>query len=124
MSGRLSQLPTRGIPARLVKTLARIAGDFGAGVPVYPMLVLETATTKPWSSATFDGEIHRLELRLHGGAVEIGNALDRLIDRLPDAEFDLSGQFVADAKLLAFNLNPEPGVAVLSLIVEVMTVID
>jgi hypothetical protein len=121
MSARL--VPLRGTPARLVKALARLACGPGA-MPIFPMLIVEDITTKPWSSATFDGERHRIELRLHGSADEIGDALDRLIILLPDAEFDLPGEIVAQAKLVALCVDPDPNVAALALVVEILTVTD
>jgi len=123
MSAR-GQYFRRGSTGLLVKTIAQLVGDPGAVAPLYPMLMLESGTTRPWSSATFDGEHHRLELRLHGTAAAIGDALDRLVDGLPDAEFELPGQIVAEARLVAVGVDPDPAVAALSLVVEVITVVD
>ena len=123
MSARLG-FPLRGAVPLLVKQLSRLIGDSAGPVPLYPMLVVEAATTRPWSSATFDGERHRLELRLHGTAADIGDALERLLERLPDAEFDLPGQIVAEAKLVALGVDPDPAVAAVALTIEVLTVVD
>ena len=123
MSARLLLAP-RGIPARLVKTLARLIEDPAAPVPIYPMLVVEQVTSRPWSSATFDGERHRLDLRLHGDAPTVGDALDRLIAALPDAEFEIPGQIVAEARLVSLSVDPDPNVAALALVIEVLTVVD
>lgn len=123
MSARLLLAP-RGIPARLVKTLARLIEDPAAPVPIYPMLVVEQVTSRPWSSATFDGERHRLDLRLHGDAQTVGDALDRLIATLPDAEFEIPGQIVAEARLVSLSVDPDPNVAALALVIEVLTVVD
>lgn len=122
MSGRLLSL--RGTPARLVKALAQLVAEPATLTPMFPMLVVENVASRPWSSATFDGERHRFELRLHGNAVAVGDALDRLIELLPDAEFDLPGEIVAEAKLAAVRVDPDPGVAALALVVEVVTVVD
>ncbi len=50
---------------------------------------------RPWASITFAGARHRIELLFAGDeAVEAGEAL---IARLPDHEFAIPGQLVADA---------------------------
>lgn len=122
MSARL--LTLRGTPARLVKAFAQLAAGPATQAPMFPMLVVESVTSRPWSSATFDGERHRFELRLHGSAAAVGDALDRLIALLPDAEFDLPGEIVAEAKLVAVRVDPDPAVAALALAIEVVTVVD
>ena len=123
MSARLI-LPLRGTPGRLVKSLAALIGDPRAAVPMYPMLVVEGVISQPWSSATFDGERHRIDLRLHGSAAQIGEAIDRLIMLLPDAEFDLPGQIVAEAKLVTLGVDPDPCVVAATATIEFVTVID
>ena len=121
MSARLLLAPT-GVPARLVKALARLV----AARPdaLFPMLVVEAASVRPWSSATFDGERHRLDLRLLGSAVEVGDGLERLMAGLADLDFGLTGQIVAEAKLLAVGVDPDPLVVALTLAIEVLTVTD
>ncbi len=113
-----------GAPGRLVRQIAALIGPPASLVPMFPMLVVEGVTTRPWSSAPFEGERHRLELRLHGGATEIGAALDKLIELLPDAEFDLPGAIVAEAKLTSLRVDPDPAAAALALTIEVLTVVD
>ncbi|TRW17502.1 tail completion protein gp17 [Glacieibacterium frigidum] len=122
MSARL--LALRGTPARLVKAFARLAAPPDTATPMFPMLVVEAVTSRPWSSATFDGERHRFELRLHGDALAVGDALDRLIELLPEADFDLPGEIVAEARLASVRVDPDPGVAALALVIEVVTVVD
>lgn len=122
MSARL--LGLRGTPARLIRAFARLAAAPGGATPMFPMLVVEAVTSRPWSSATFDGERHRFELRLHGSAVAVGDALDRLIELLPDAEFDLPGEIVAEARLTSVRVDPDPRIATLALVIEVLTVVD
>lgn len=122
MSARL--LALRSTPARLVKAFARLAAVPDVTTPLFPMLVVEGVTSRPWSSATFDGERHRFELRLHGDAQSVGDALDRLLEQLPDAEFDLPGEIVAEARLASIRVDPDPGVAALALVIDVVTVID
>ncbi len=122
MSAPLS-LPVRGTPGRLVKSLAGLAAG-RTPAPLFPLLALEGVTSKPWSSATFDGARHRLDLRLHGSADEIGAALDRIVDGIAEHEFDLPGQIVASARLVGVSVDPDPMVVALALTVEVLTVLD
>ena len=50
---------------------------------------------RPWASATFSGTRHTIVLTFAGtDAIEAG---ERLIAALPDHEFDIPGQLVADA---------------------------
>ena len=65
-----------------------------------------------WASASFAGTRHRLELLFEGPeAVEAG---ERLIDALPDHEFAIPGQVVADAAVAEVHhaLLPSPRLAV------------
>lgn len=124
MSNRNASLLLGGTPGRLVRQLAALVAGAAEPVPMFPMLVVENVTTRPWSSATFVGERHRLDLRLHSDSDCIGTALDRLVELLPDAEFELPGQIVAEAKLTALRVDPDPAVAALALTIEVLTVID
>ena len=49
----------------------------------------------PWASITFNGTRHEIELMFDGAeAVEAG---ERFIEKLPDHEFAIAGQLVADA---------------------------
>jgi len=124
MSNRTLHLPLSGVAGRLIRQLAALVDNGRGPVPMYPMLVVESIASRPWSSATFEGERHRFDLRLHGNAEAIGDALDRLVDRLPDAEFELPGQIVAEAKLMAVRVDPDPAVLAAALVVEFLTVID
>ena len=67
---------------------------------------------KPWASITFEGARHTLELRFAGAeAVASGEAL---IDALPEHEFGIPGQIVADANVTAVDhtIAPEPTLTV------------
>lgn len=62
----------------------------------------------PWASITFAGARHTLSLSFSGrAAVE---AAERMIAELPDHEFAIAGQLVADAQVLAVDhaMLPEP----------------
>ena len=61
---------------------------------------------KNWESATFAGARHIITLEFKGeAAVEAG---ERLIDRLPEHEFALSGFLVADAQVRRVHFGPLP----------------
>jgi hypothetical protein len=67
---------------------------------------------KSWASITFAGARHRLELVFEGAlAIEAG---ERFIAALPDHEFAIPGQLVAEATVTAVDhrLAPEPRMAV------------
>ncbi|AKM10128.1 hypothetical protein [Croceicoccus naphthovorans] len=62
----------------------------------------------PWASITFSGSRHTLSLTFSGAeAVEAG---ERMIADLPDHEFIIPGQLVADAQVLSVDhaMLPEP----------------
>lgn len=67
---------------------------------------------KPWASITFAGTRHTVRLAFEGvNAVEAG---ERFIAALPEHEFAISGQIVADASVIEVDhrLAPEPRMAV------------
>ncbi|WEK47587.1 MAG: hypothetical protein P0Y56_04650 [Candidatus Andeanibacterium colombiense] len=65
-----------------------------------------------WASITFAGARHRLELLFDG--VEAVAAGENFIAALPDHEFDIRGQLVADAAVIEADhrLLPKPRLAV------------
>lgn len=61
---------------------------------------------KSWASVTFAGARHRLELVFEGGeAVEVG---EMFIAFLPEHQFDIPGQLVADAAVTAVAHELQP----------------
>jgi hypothetical protein len=61
---------------------------------------------KSWASITFAGARHRLELAFEGAeAVQAG---ELFIAFLPEHEFDIPGQLVADAAVTAVDHRIEP----------------
>lgn len=63
---------------------------------------------QPWASITFSGSRHRIALSFRGAAaVEAGEAF---IAALPEHEFAIPGQLVADATIVSaeHELLPEP----------------
>lgn len=67
---------------------------------------------RPWASATFSGTRHTIALSFEGPeAIQAG---ERLIAALPDHEFDIVGQLVADACVVEVDhtLAPAPALTV------------
>jgi len=61
---------------------------------------------KPWASVTFAGARHRLELLFEGeAAIEAG---ERFIAFLPEHEFEIPGQVVADAAVTEVDHRLQP----------------
>ncbi len=61
---------------------------------------------KSWASITFAGTRHRLELVFEGA--EAIEAAELFIAFLPEHEFDIPGQLVADAAVTAVDHRLEP----------------
>ena len=67
---------------------------------------------RPWASVTFSGSRHTLALRFTGhDALEAGDAF---VEALPEHEFALRGQIVADARITALDqvVLPEPAMTI------------
>ena len=95
--------PLRSTGDRLREALLALADYRG---------VVVTHTETAWASVTFSGARHTLALLFAGEeAVEAG---ERLIAALPDHEFALPGQLVADATITEaeHRLLPTPRLAV------------
>ncbi len=67
---------------------------------------------RPWASVTFSGTRHTIALSFAG--VEAIAAGEAFIERLPDHEFAISRQLVADATVVSVDheTRPEPKLAV------------
>ena len=63
-----------------------------------------------WRSLTFDGERHEIGLRFTGPMA--GAESERMLDRLGDHEFTLSGAIVADIAVTAKSASPDGSVGV------------
>lgn len=61
---------------------------------------------KPWASITFAGTRHELVFEFTG--VTAGKAGERFIEALPDHEFTIPGQLVADAAISAVEHSCTP----------------
>lgn len=62
---------------------------------------------RPWASVTFAGTRHTIALRFSDAAIAAGEAL---IAALPEHEFEIPGQLVADAAIICVEheLTPTP----------------
>ncbi|MBC2664974.1 hypothetical protein H7F51_05560 [Novosphingobium flavum] len=102
----------RGTWARLLGQILALADNRGE---------LLRHAERAWASATFAGTRHTIALTFTGD--EALAAGERLIDALPEHEFDISGHLVADAMVCAVehSLLPEP---VLTVELEVLLLED
>lgn len=70
---------------RLLQQLAERAGD---------AVTVERATSRPWASALFQGRRHIIVLHLTGA--DASGRCARFVQGIEEAEWSLSGHFVAD----------------------------
>lgn len=105
-----------------------------------PMLIVEEICSRDWASATFVGARITMALRLEGERAGVAAALAALDARLPDWEFRIPGQIVADIGLPADGLDammselgaagsgrvPNAGPSTVScpFVVEALTIVD
>ena len=95
---------TRRSPGDRLRTALQVLAEYQAQVV--------THTEKAWASVTFAGTRHSLSLLFAGEeAVEAG---ERFVAALPEHEFALPGQLVADAGIVEVEhrLLPTPRMAV------------
>jgi hypothetical protein len=72
-----------------------------AGVPA----TVERAASRPWASALFEGRRHVVTLRMTGAEADVRRAC--FVDGLCDAEWALSGHFVADISVDEYRRDGE-----------------
>jgi hypothetical protein len=84
--------PRRTIADRVRAALKGLAGGHGT---------LVSHDEKAWASITFSGTRHAVVLEFCGPEAVAGG--EELIERLPDHEFALPGQLVADATITAVD---------------------
>ncbi len=91
--------------ARLLDALLGLTGGHGE---------LVSHTERPWASATFAGSRHTVTLTFAG--LEAIAAAEQFIAVLPDHEFEIRGQLVADATITEASLSmlPQPKFAVVA----------
>jgi len=102
----------RGNWMRLLGQLLKLAGGHGE---------LLRHDERPWASVTFSGTRHTIALAFTGA--DAIAAAERVIDALPDHEFDLPGQIVADAQVREVSHQHLP-VQNLTLEVEILLLQD
>ncbi len=93
----------RGPRERLAEALIALSGGKGR---------IDSHSEKSWASITFAGTRHSLAILFAGGdAVEAG---EEFVAALPDHEFAIPGQLVADAGVVEVEhrLLPEPRLVV------------
>lgn len=95
----------------------------------YPELVMGDSTVKAWSSATFDGQEHRLCFDLWtsgGGSAEAKKVAGAVIDRLHDADFPVPGHALVDLQFASSETRylEEEGVFLTRLAFTALTVSD
>lgn len=88
---------TRGPWAHLLDSLIRLAGGHAE---------LLSHAERPWASATFSGTRHTAALSFTGA--EAVEAAEHFIAALPDHEFAIPGQLVADAAVIEARLDMLP----------------
>ncbi len=93
----------RGPAERLREAIAELAG---------PQAQITAHSLRPWASITFSGARHTIEL-LFEGAEAMASA-EAFLDALPEHEFAIPGQLVADAAIQSVDhsLLPAPRMAV------------
>lgn len=85
MSNAIARGPARDDAMRIYRAVATVLG---------PGCELVTAQERPWASATFSGARHRLRVQL--ALADMQSPAPAALDTLPDHEFVLPGQIVAD----------------------------
>lgn len=93
----------RGPWLRLLSEILTVAG---------PDAEFLSHAERPWASVTFSGTRHTITLRFAG--IEAILAAEEFIAELPDHEFTIPGQLVADATVTSVEHEavPEPGMTV------------
>jgi hypothetical protein len=92
MIATLRRQGARGLWLRLLAAVLELAGSRAEFL---------RHTETPWSSVTFTGSRHAIELRFSGAeAVAAGEAF---VEALPEHEFALPGQLVADAAIVSVD---------------------
>ena len=88
---------------RLLGSVLQLAGEHAE---------LLRHTERPWASVTFSGARHTVLLTFNG--VEAMNAADDFIASLPEYEFSIQGQLVADATITSVEQEslPQPKITV------------
>jgi hypothetical protein len=100
---RAARKSAMGAAGHLRQALLALAGGHGE---------ILRLSEKAWASVTFEGARHTVEIAFAGD--EAAEAGERFIADLPEHEFAIPGQLVADAAVIAVDhtLTPCPRLAV------------
>lgn len=110
----MNRIPMSPAAAALLRALVA-----RAGVARDRILLTEVASDD-WQSLTFIGERHRFELRVHGP--DSRAIVARMCDGLPEAEFNISGQIVADIAVAGVPVRAAEGSTTVT--IEALTVAE
>ena len=94
MNATILRARGRGPGARLLEAVLVLAGAEAE---------LVSHGERPWASATFSGARHTIALTFHG--TDGVAAAEHFIEALPDHEFAIPGQLVADAAIREVKLD-------------------
>jgi hypothetical protein len=123
------------IEAALLRGIAA-AAELDAMNREKPILVVEEIRSVDWASITFIGVQHTFELRFDGDPEGIEEAIQALALRIPDWEFRIPGQIVADIELASVETldtshcdpgevsNSGPSTMSRSFVVNAFTIVD
>ena len=81
-------------------------------------VLLTDVKSVDWRSLTFDGERHEIALRLTGPQAAL--EADRMVDRIEDHEFAISGAIVADIAVMGRSVSLDDGSV--SIAIEALTI--
>lgn len=111
----------RGV-RRLISGDAELARLLNADSQL-PSLLVEGLSSEAWSSATFTGHRHRLDLKLRGPG-EIAGLRERLEVRLRDPDIDIRGHVLVDMALVRAETRVDDDGEICRLSFEALTVED
>lgn len=97
-----------GIAGQIIRQLLDLCGEGSE---------LVTAEQRSWASATFSGARHVIELLLPG------HALSAVMTRLPEHDFELAGEIVADCAVIRPPSKPPAPDGKGGLRVELLTIV-
>lgn len=89
-----------------------------------PTITVEEVAVEDWASLTFDGQRHRIELRLDGDPALLAAAGKAIAAELGQVEFTVPGHLVADIALVATDFARSGAAASRRLCIEVLTIAD
>lgn len=88
-----------GVPPVAMPTGTSGSEPEGADAAGLPLLVIEDFLEEPWASLTFSGTRHRLDLRLHGRAQAIEQAMAAISAWTDEDDPLLAGHFLAEVQV-------------------------